>query len=296
MRILLTGASGFIGSSLGPFLTANQHQVLPLRRGPPNDTGPTWKPAANWIDLRPAGRLDAVIHLAGENLAQRWTPAAKARIKNSRVDGTRLLSETLARSSEPPRVLVCASAVGFYGDRGKEILDEQSSPGRGFLAEVCQSWEAAAEAARQRGIRVVHLRFGIVLGAHGGALAKMLPVFRLGLGGRLGNGRQYWSWIALDDLLRVVDLALNDDGVRGAVNAVTPGAMTNMEFTATLARVLGRPAFLSVPAFAVRLLFGEMGEEALLGSVRVRPARLAEIGFPFQFSELEPALRHLLSR
>ncbi len=165
-----------IGSSLAPLLTANQNQVLPLRRGPPNETaGPTWKPTEKWIDLRPAGKLDGVVHLADENIAQRWTPDAKGRIKNSRVDGTRLLSEALARSSEPPRVLVCASAVGFYGDRDEEILDEQSSPGRGFLAEVCQSWEAAADAARQRGIRVVHLRFGIVLGAQGGALAKMLP-------------------------------------------------------------------------------------------------------------------------
>jgi hypothetical protein len=280
---------------LVPFLTAKQHQALPLHRGPPTEiTRPAWEPTANWIDLHAAGKLEAVVHLAGENIAQRWTPAVKARIKNSREHGTRVLSEALAKSSEPPRVLVCASAVGFYGDRGEEVLGEQSPPGRGFLAEVCQAWEAAAEAARQGGIRVVHLRFGAVLGAQGGALAKMLPVFKLGLGGRLGSGRQYWSWIALDDLLRVIERALNDDRLRGPVNTVAPAPVTNSEFTAMLARVLHRPALMGLPAFAVKLLLGEMGEEAMLASVRVRPALLEEIGFSFQFPELEPALRHLI--
>jgi uncharacterized protein len=294
VRILITGATGFIGSALAPFLEARQHQVLPLRRGGPAETaGPAWEPAANWVDLRPAGKLDAVVHLAGESIAQRWTPAAKARIKNSREHGTRLLSEALAKLPEPPRVLVCASAIGFYGDRGEELLDEQSSPGRGFLAEVCQLWEAAANVARQRGIRVVHLRFGVVLGAEGGALPKMRRVFRFGLGGRLGSGRQYWSWVALDDLLRVIELALSDGRIRGPVNVVAPAAVTNKEFTSMLARVLRRPAFMTVPAFALKLLLGEMGE-SLLASARVRPARLAELGFEFQFPNLEPALRHLI--
>jgi uncharacterized protein (TIGR01777 family) len=192
-------------------------------------------------------------------------------------------------------VLICASATGYYGDRGNELLDEGSELGTGFLAEVCQAWEAAAEPARQRGIRVVHLRLGIVLARHGGALAKMLPAFRLGLGGRLGSGRQHWSWIALEDLLRVVELALQDDRLSGPVNSVSPEAATNAEFTRTLGQVLRRPAVLPVPAFAVSLFFGEMGREALLASQRVRPARLLESGFAFRVSELAAALNHLLT-
>jgi uncharacterized protein (TIGR01777 family) len=191
--------------------------------------------------------------------------------------------------------MICASATGYYGDRGDELLDEGSESGTGFLAEVCQAWEAATEPARQRGIRVVHLRLGIVLARHGGALAKMLPAFRLGLGGRLGSGRQHWSWIALEDLLRVVELALQDDRLSGPVNSVSPEAATNAEFTRTLGQVLRRPAVLPVPAFAVSLFFGEMGREALLASQRVRPARLLESGFAFRVSELAAALNHLLT-
>jgi hypothetical protein len=206
-----------------------------------------------------------------------------------------LLCEALARLPQPPRVLVCASATGFYGDRGDEVLEERSGPGTGFLPEVCQAWEAAAEPARQRGIRVVHLRLGIVLALHGGALSKLLPVFRLGLGGRLGTGRQFWSWIELGDLLRVVELVLRDDRLSGPVNAVSPGAVTNADFTKALARALHRPAFVPVPTVAVKCLFGEMGQEALLASARVRPARLLESGHAFHFSELEAALKYLLT-
>jgi uncharacterized protein (TIGR01777 family) len=191
MNILLTGASGLIGSALISRLSKNGHRFVPLRRVPSvgSEAGPTWNPSAGQIHLEPAGALDAVVHLAGENMAQRWTPAAKARIRDSRVDATRLLCEALARLPQPPRVLVCASATGFYGDRGEEVLDEKSAPGTGFLPKVCQAWETAVDVAQQRGIRVVHLRLGIVLARHGGALAKMLPVFRLGLGGSLGTGR-----------------------------------------------------------------------------------------------------------
>jgi len=296
MNILVTGASGFIGSALSARLMKGGHRVMPLRRASAaSEAGPVWNPQAGQIHLESAGTLDAVVHLAGENIAQRWTPAAKERIRASRVDATRLLCEALVRLPQPPQVLVCASATGFYGDRGDERLDEKSAPGIGFLPEVCQAWEAAAEPPRQLGIRVVHLRFGIVLACHGGALTKMLPAFRLGLGGRLGSGRQYWSWIALEDLMRVVEFALLDDRMSGAVNAVSPAPVTNVEFTETLARTLRRPAVLPMPAFAVKLLVGQMGREALLASARVRPSRLLENGFEFRFPELGAALKTLLA-
>ena len=298
MNILITGASGFIGSALVSRLTLNGHHCIPLRRGSTvaNETGPTWDPASGLIRLEAAGPLDAVIHLAGENIAQRWTAAAKARIRSSRVDATRLLCEALARLPQPPRVLVSASATGYYGDRGDEVLVEDSSPGNGFLAEVCQAWEAAAEPARLHGIRVVYLRLGLVLAHNGGALAKMLPAFRLGFGGRLGSGRQFWSWICLEDLLRVIELAVGDQSLSGVVNAVSPAAVTNAHFTRVLAQAVRRPALVPVPAIVVKLLFGEMGRDALLGSARVRPARLIESGFAFRFPELEAALNHALGR
>lgn len=296
MNILVTGTTGFIGTALASRLRDGGHHVAALRRGPAGGVaGPTWDPENGQVHLDPSVCFDAVIHLAGETIAQRWTPAVKARIRASRVDGTRFLCEALVRLPHPPRVLICASATGFYGDRSGELLDEESCPGTGFLAETCRAWEAAAEPAHRGGIRVVSLRLGIVLALNGGALSKMAPVFRLGLGGRLGSGSQYWSWIALDDLARVVELALHDNRLNGPVNAVAPGDTTNADFTAALARVLRRPALLPMPAFVVKALFGEMGRQALLASARVRPARLIQAGFAFDFPELEGALQHLSS-
>ena len=297
MNILVTGARGFIGSALVSRLANGGHRVMPLLRATGgSEAGPTWNPPAGQVRLEPADPLDAVVHLAGENIAQRWTPTAKARIRASRVDATRLLCEALARLPQPPRVLICASATGFYGDRGGEMLDEMSAPGTGFLPEVCQAWEAAADVARQRGIRVVHLRLGIVLARHGGALAKMLPAFRFGLGGWLGAGRQYWSWIALEDLLRVVELALQDDRLSGVVNAVSPEPVTNADFTRALARALRRPAVLPMPAFAVQWLFGEMGRDALLASARVRPVRLLKSAFEFRFPQLDAVFKQAMDQ
>jgi hypothetical protein len=297
MKILVTGAGGFIGTALVLRLKESGHGVVPLRRTPERtDSGPTWDPQGGQVHLDSALPLDAVVHLAGETIAQRWTAAAKARIRASRVDGTRLLSEALARAPQPPHTLICTSATGYYGDRGAEMLDERSSPGTGFLAEVCQAWEAATTPARQRGIRVVHLRLGIVMARQGGALARMLPAFRCGLGGRLGTGSQYWSWITLEDMLRVVDLALRDDLLSGAVNTVAPEVATNACFTAALSRALCRPALLPMPALLVRAALGEMGQAALLASCRVLPTRLLEAGFIFRFPDLEAAFSHLLAK
>ncbi len=238
--------------------------------------------------------LDAAVHLAGESIAQRWTPERKARILKSRARGTRLLSESFARLTQLPCVLLCASAIGYYGDRGEEVLTEESPSGVGFLAEVCREWEAACEPAVRKGIRVVNLRIGVVLSAAGGVLPRMLLPFRMGLGGRVGHGRQYMSWIALDDLVGVIVHALTCDTLAGPVNAVAPHPVTNVEFTRTLGRVLRRPTVLPIPAFAARLALGEMADGLLLASTRVQPARLAASGYAFRYPELEGALRHVL--
>lgn len=294
MNILLTGASGLVGTALQARLTAAGHRVVPLRRGG-GAAQPSWDLAAGRIDLAPAGPLDAVVHLAGETVAQRWTSSARARIRDSRVTGTRLLAEALARLPAPPRVLVAASATGFYGSHGEAWVDEASPAGQGFLADVARAWEGAAEPARAAGVRVVHTRLGIVLSRRGGALAKMLPIFRLGLGGPVGHGRQYWSWVALEDVVSVLARALTAEDWRGPINVVAPAPVTSREFARVLGRVLRRPAFLPVPGLAVRAMFGEMGRETLLGGARVRPGFLLQRSFPFEYPDLEQALRAELS-
>lgn len=298
MKVLVSGASGLVGGALLPFLTTGGHTCGRLvRRATGSADEVAWDIAAQRLDPRHLAGYDAVVHLAGENIAAgRWTAASKERIRASRIDGTRLLAESLAAAPHKPKVLVCASAIGFYGDRGDEPLDETSPPGTGFLPDVCRDWEAAAEPARRAGIRVVHLRFGVILTPAGGALAKMLLPFRLGGGGIVGSGRQYWSWVALDDVLGAVRHALEHDGLAGPVNVVAPRAVTNHEFTKTLGRVLHRPTIVPMPAFAARLALGEMADALLLASARIAPRRLQETGYAFRFPELEPALRHLLGR
>ena len=297
MNILVTGATGLIGSALGASLTSIGHGVVRLVRTQPQpgEKAARWDPLAGTIDASAFEGVDAVVHLAGENIAERWTPAKKVKIRESRVKGTQVLCEALARLASPPKVLVSASAIGYYGDRGEETLTDESPPGRGFLSEVCRAWEAATEPARQRGVRVIPLRFGVVLSGSGGALAKMLPPFRLGLGGVLGSGRQYMSWIALDDAVGAIQHAIATEALQGPTNVVAPQAVTNQEFTKTLGAVLGRPTVIPLPAFAARLMFGEMADELLLASTRVQPAKLRASGYGYRYPELEGALRHLLA-
>lgn len=297
MKILITGSTGLIGSALVPSLTSKGHEVIRLVRSTPKSgaAGVRWNPEQKYIDIAGLEGLDAVVHLAGENIAEgRWTEERKRRIRDSRVNGTRLLSEALAGLTAPPKTVLSASAIGYYGDRGEEILREDSASGSDFLANVCREWEAATQPAAQKGMRVVNLRFGIVLSKDGGALAKMLPPFQLGAGGKFGSGKQYMSWVALDDVVGVVDYALNNESLSGPVNVVSPNPVTNLEFTKTLGQVLSRPTLFPVPAFAARLVFGEMADALLLGSARVEPARLRESGYIFQYPELKSALRHLI--
>ncbi len=297
MHIAVTGASGLVGSALVPFLTRGGHRVTRLVRRAPGKQEVAWDLAEGIKELSWVEGVDAVVHLAGENIAAgRWTEGRKAMIRRSRVEGTRGLCESLARLGRRPKVLVTASAVGFYGDRGGELLTEDSAPGGDFLARVCQEWEAATEPASRAGIRVVHLRFGMILSPAGGALKKMLLPFKLGAAGRIGSGAQYMSWIAIDDAIGAIFQALDAESLRGPVNAVAPAPVTNAEYTRVLARVLSRPAVATMPAFAARLAFGEMADALLLSSQRVMPSRLQGSGYRFQFPELEPALRHLLSR
>jgi uncharacterized protein (TIGR01777 family) len=255
----------------------------------------SWNPERQTIDRAGLEGFDAVVHLAGEPLLGRWTTAKKRRIHDSRVLGTRILADALASLVRRPKVLVCASAAGFYGDRGAEILTEESTAGRGFLADVCRAWESAADPARQAGIRVVSVRTGLVLARAGGLLKALLVPFQLGLGGPIGSGRSFWSWIALDDLIAVYRFAIAHDDLSGAVNAAAPNPVTNAEFARTLGTVLRRPAVLPVPPIALRLIFGrEAAQDAMLSGARTVPARLLEAGFKFQYPELEPALRHVL--
>ncbi len=296
MKILVTGSTGLIGSALVERLKGAGERVFRLVRRPPRPGADElfWNPASAGLAPAALEHFDAVVHLAGESLSGRWTSERKRRIYDSRVGGTRILSDTLASLREPPRALICASAVGYYGNRGDEVLTEESPPGSGFLASVCRDWEGASAAAERRGIRVTRLRLGIVLSGLGGALPKMLPPFRMGLGGRFGSGRQYWSWISLGDLVEVVVRVLTDDALSGAVNAVSPNPATNLEFTRELGAALSRPTVFAVPGFVARLALGEMGDEMLLSSARVIPARLEAAGFRFRHPVLCEALRHIL--
>src|SRR5215470_504200 len=297
-RVLISGATGLIGSTLVRSLSADQISVTRLVRRRSGGPSPEicWSPLSSMpiAELSELEEFDAVIHLSGANLARRWTSAYKNEIVESRVRTTQVLSELLAGLRNPPKVLLCASAIGFYGNRGDEILTETSKPGSGFLAETCLAWETATQPLRDVGIRVVNLRFGVVLSPEGGALAKMLPLFRLGLGGRLGSGQQWMSWISLPDLVRAVSSLTSASSVTGAVNIVAPNPVTNAEFTQTLTTVLHRSAVIPAPAFALRIAMGEMADEALLASARVIPARLTQSGFSFQHGHLASALESLL--
>ena len=298
MRIAVTGASGLVGRAVCEALKADGHRVVRLvrRAGEAADEA-RWTPATGEVDAAALGAVDAVVHLAGENVAGgRWTDARKQRIHESRGPATARLCETLAALPEPPKVLVSASATGIYGDRGEELLDETSGPAEAsdFLTRVALEWEAATRPLEDAGARVVHLRIGIVLDRAGGALAKMLPPFRLGLGGRLGDGKHWMSWITLHDLVRAISWALEDDSLRGPVLAVSPSPVTNADFTRALGAALRRPTIFPVPGFALRLLFGEFAG-VLLGSQRARPQRLLDAGFRFEHAELDAALRAALS-
>jgi hypothetical protein len=298
MKILVSGASGLIGAALASFLTTGGHSVTRLVRSQPRaDTAEIlWDAKHGVDDVARLEGFDAIVHLAGENIVGRWTEEKRARIRDSRVAGTKTLCDALARLSSPPRMLISASAIGYYGSRGDEVLTEESAAGLGFLPEVCRAWEEATLPAVQKGIRVVTARIGVVLSPSGGALAKMLLPFRLGLGGMVGAGTQYMSWVTLDDTIGVIHHALITDTVRGPLNVTAPQPVMNSEFTATLGRVLGRPTFLPLPATVARLALGEMADELLLSSARVMPQKLLDTRYPFRQPELEGALRHVLGK
>lgn len=298
MIIAITGASGLVGGALIHALEADGHLIRPVVRRAPRAGSDEirWDPDNGTIDAAEFAGVDAVVHLAGENIAgHRWTQSFKDKILASRVRSTKLLCDTLANLASKPTVLVSASAIGYYGDHGDGLLDESATGGRGFLADVCQQWEAATATARDADIRVVNLRIGFVLSKDGGGLAKMLTPFRLGLGGVIGSGNQYMSWIALDDLVRVIQFALSAAALVGPVNATAPNAVTNREFTKTLGSVLHRPTIFPMPAFAAKLAFGEMADDMLLGSIRVEPRALSNARFEFRYSQLDAALRHILA-
>ena len=302
MKVLLSGASGLVGTALSKSLSSDGHQVLRLVRGsfPASDADAiTWSAVEGTVDtqaLAAHGRLDAVVHLAGEGIAnRRWTTAQKARLRDSRVIGTRGLAEAVAELPEPPGVLVSASAIGWYGDRGAEWVDETDEPGEMFLSDVCRDWEAATTPAREAGIRVVNHRIGVVLSANGGALTKMLLPFKLGLGGRVGSGDQYWSWITLDDLVASIRHVIDTETISGPVNAVAPAPSTNLEFTKSLGKALRRPTIFPMPAFVARLMLGQMADELLLGGARIRASVLEQTGFQWTHRELDEALVDVLS-
>ena len=292
-RILVSGVSGPIGKALLPELRKRGHVIRLVRGRVTGNDQISWNPAQALPPQQVEG-FDIVIHLAGETIVGRWNAAKKARIRDTRVQGTKTLVEPLTKTAHPPRVFICASAIGYYGDRGDELLREESAPGSDFLAQVCREWETATQPATNAGIRTVNTRFGVILSRDGGALPKMLPPFRMGVGGRIGNGRQWMSWIHIADVVGAIEHALDNPSVSGAVNVVGPNPAMNAEFTRTLARVLHRPAIFPMPAFAARLAFGEMGDALLLASQRVEAAKLTANGYRFQFEDLSAALAALL--
>ena len=296
MKVVVTGATGLVGSQLVPVLSGQGHDVYRLTHSKPREAHDiSWDPAHKQLPKSRLEGAEAIVHLAGENIAgRRWNAKFKEAIRKSRIDSTQLLCETISQLESPPKVLVCASAIGFYGDRGNELLNETSPAGKGFLADTCRDWEAICEPARAKGIRVVNLRIGVVLSPKGGALAQMLTPFKLGVGGVIGSGNQYWSWISLDDLVGIICHCISNDKLSGPVNATAPCPVTNHDFTKILGSVLNRPTIFPMPAFAARLALGEMADALLLSSARVMPNRLSETGYPFQYPSLEQALRHLL--
>jgi uncharacterized protein (TIGR01777 family) len=296
MNVLVSGSHGLVGRGLIKSLLNRGDTVSRLvREAPSGSNDIEWHPNQDQIDKRKLNGFDAVVHLAGESIASgRWSPEKKARIRDSRIKGTQLLSGALTETSQPPRVFVSASAIGFYGSRGDEVLTEQSAAGNDFLAGVCKEWEQAAEPAAGMGIRLVKARFGIILDKEGGALAKMLPPFRMGIGGRIGDGKQWMSWIALADVIGALEFVIENQALSGPVNFVAPNSVTNATFTSALGRILGRPTFLPVPAFGARLAFGEMADALLLSSQRVEPKRLNAAAFRFRYSNLNDALSEIL--
>jgi uncharacterized protein (TIGR01777 family) len=295
-RILVSGVSGPIGAALLPSLRTAGWSVARLLRGTAAGEGQiSWDPARP-IKPDTVSGFDAVIHLAGESIFGRWTADKKSKVRDSRVAGTLNLARALAQTEEKPKVFVCGSAIGYYGDRGDELLTEESAPGTGFLADVCSAWEEATMPAMQAGIRTVNLRTGIVLSPKGGALGAMLMPFKLGMGGRTGSGRQWMSWIDVQDMVSAIHHILKNDLLQGAVNMVAPKPVINADFARTLASVLSRPAIFPLPAFAVKAVFGEMGEELLLASQKVEPLKLISTGYPFRYRELRESLANLLKK
>lgn len=303
MHVAITGLSGLVGTALTQLLEVAGHRVTPLQRPNSKDAskgekpqGPVWDPARGRIADGALEGCDAVVHLAGASIGEgRWTPARKRELTTSRIEATRLLVEHLGTLKQPPKVLISASAVGFYGDRGEEVLTEASPQGTGFLADLAAGWEREALAAEAFGIRVATPRFGVILDAHGGALPRMMLPMKLGAGGPLGSGRQWMPWVTLTDVTRAIEFLLTHD-VRGAFNVVAPGIVTNRDFTKALGRQLHRPAFLPTPAFALRLLLGQAADELLLASAHVTPARLTEAGFTFEHAEVGAALQAVLGK
>jgi uncharacterized protein (TIGR01777 family) len=297
MKILMSGSHGLVGSALIKSLEQDGgHEIFRLvRHYPESSSEIEWSPDRYSIALARIEGFDAVVHLAGESIAEgRWSDEKKKRIRESRVKGTRLLGDALANLAAPPKTMISASAIGYYGNRGDEVLTESSAPGNDFLSDVCVEWEKATALATEKGIRVVNTRFGIILDAKGGALAKMLPPFRMGIGGRIGSGKQWMSWIALDDVVGGIKFALTNATLSGPVNFVAPNPVTNAEFTKTLGKTLSRPTIFPIPAFGLRLVFGEMADALLLSSQRVHPSRLNEAGYEFRYLKLESALDEIL--